>query len=218
MIYIKGGKIILLIIIIFFDKNCFGFQNERHWTEKKRLTIDKAVELITVREEFVGFCYKDAYGYSIGYGDFHWCDLKLKEMRFLNKSLINVPDIILLKKIKQTEAIARWRAKKYVIEIYENLEKKDIDIHFDDIELTALISFIYSIGEKKFYKESSLYNIYIKGLLNDNYKFNCIKLRKMFIDWSKIKECKKCKLKTSKGVYNRRITESILFLYRKCAF
>lgn len=210
-------KVILFILLFLHSKVCYCYSDPSTWDTKKTNSIKYLVNFIANREKFVEYCYRDGDGFSIGWGDFSWCQESIDNMKFKNPLLKLIPDDILRKKVRITEAQARWRLKKFVINVYDKLEKM-IDINqFDEIELTGLIDFIYTIGETKFYNKTTLVKL-IRSF-SAELKYNtktCLQFRKAFLDWSKMK--KDGKLILAKGVENRRKSEVEFFLYKKCVF
>ena len=208
-------KVLCITIFLLKVNNLFAYSEPDTWDNKKAKTIEFSINLIMNREKFVPHCYKDNEGWSAGWGDYHWCNETIQNMRYTNPILKYISDDILRKKVKITQEQARWRLKKFVINVYDKLETK-LDLRlYDEIEITGLIDFIYTIGETRFYKKTTLFKI----LKDDNLTFDnktCIRIRNNFLEWSKMK--KDGKYVVAKGVQNRRHTEYEFFLYKKCVF
>jgi GH24 family phage-related lysozyme (muramidase) len=206
----------LLFIFLLIKSNiCFSYSDPKTWDPKKSKSIEFSMNLIMNREKFVPYCYSDASGWSAGWGDYTWCEETIKNMRFKNPLLKYIPDEILRKQVKITKEQAKWRLKKFVINVYDKLETMIDLTNYDEIEIAGLIDFIYTIGETKFYNKTTLFKI----LQDKNLIFDiktCVRIRNNFLEWSKMK--KNGKYIIAKGVENRRHTEYEFFLYRKCVF
>ena len=197
------------------SQSCFAYSDPKTWDKKKENTIKFAINFIANREKFVDHCYVDASGWSAGYGDFTWCQESINNIRKQNILLKYISDNILRKQVKITKEQARWRLKKFIINVYDKLESKIDLTNYDEIEIMSLIDFIYTIGETKFYNKTTLYKILQdKNLIFDNK--TCIRIRNNFLEWSKMK--KDGKMIKAIGVENRRKSEYEFFLYRKCVF
>lgn len=217
----KGG-VILCILLCCTSSICNAMT-------KKELTLNKATKYIAMRESFSPVCYKDGYdqrnkkwNYSLGYGTAkagdkeNWCDTHIKVLRWKNPLLVFKSDDYVRSLVKVEEKVARWKLKQYITTIYDNLYKQNPALvnALDDVELTAILSFIYTIGETAFYK-STVNKVYLNDYIHNN-KLNCVKFRNAYLKWSYAKDKKGYKF--LQGAYNRRMSEFSLLTYGKCVF
>jgi GH24 family phage-related lysozyme (muramidase) len=224
----KGGLFFLLFIISNF-KDCVAYSNPNTWDQKKGSVIRLATDFIANRESFSATCYKDGVSndkhktqrWSLGFGTAqtvtkeNWCDSNIKRLRYENKLYRFLPDDVVRKKVVVSVAVAKWKVKEFVIVIYDNLEKRNLVNHLDEIQLVGLVSFIYTIGETAFYKKTSLYQLHLIDK-KDIKKSQCIAIRKMFLDWSQVRTKKG--FAQSKGAKNRREVEMYMFTHKSCVF
>ena len=126
----KIGVLVLILVVSFLcqDDRCFAYSDPTTWSTKKETVIRLAVDFIANREAFSEKCYKDGHGYSAGYGDFHWCDDSIKVLRWKNYVLKFQSDSQVRKKVKITKEQARWRLKKFVINVKLSKEKASLEL------------------------------------------------------------------------------------------
>lgn len=222
----KGG-ILLIMLMMMHEKLCFAYSQPETWNQKKANVIRLSTDFIANRESFSATCYKDGISadkkqkWSLGFGTAqtvtkeNWCDANIKRLRYENKIYRYLSDDIVRKKVIVSVAVAKWKVKEFVIVIYDNLEKHDLVDNLDEIQLVGLVSFIYTIGETAFYNKTSLYKLHLKQK-KDIKRNQCVTIRKMFLDWSKVRT--KEGFKYSKGAKNRREVEMFMFTHRNCVF
>jgi GH24 family phage-related lysozyme (muramidase) len=214
--------VVLLILLCVVNTNAKA-------TTKKEMTLNKATKYIATRESFSPTCYKDGYdqknkkwNYSLGYGTAkagdkeNWCDKHIKVLRWKNPTLIFKSDDYVRSLVVVDEKVARWKLKQYISTIYDNLYKHNPALvnELDEIEITAILSFIYCIGEKAFYN-STVYKVYLKEYTVGK-KLHCVKFRNAYLKWSYAKDKKGFKF--LEGAFNRRKSEFTLLIYGKCVF
>lgn len=204
-------KKLVVLCYLFFCGNAYGFSDPKTWNKKKDTTIRLATDLIANREKFSSKCYKDGHGWSIGYGDFYFCDDSIKVLRKKHILLRYVSDDIVRKQVVMSNEQAKWKLKKYVIEIYDRLETKQYNGKYimdklDEKELIGIIDNIYTRGETNFYK-SNLWNIHVKEYIKTS-KINCLSIAHEFFKQSK----------KNNGVLARRLVELQDFTYRSCSY
>ncbi len=196
-----------IIITTYFTVNTFAYSDPSTWDQLKSDTIDLSMEIIADQEKFIPYCYKDGKGYSIGYGDHRFCWERLQLLYAKNPYLRLIPDTQALKYVTITKSEAKWRMKKHIIELYDKLETKmNIEL-YDYVQLTGLISFIYSIGETKFYKSN------VFRLIQHN-KASCGYIKYSVMEWNRVYINGKHRI--SKGLIERRILESNLITGNMC--
>lgn len=196
-----------IIITTYFTVNIFAYSDPSTWDQLKSDTIDLSMEIIADQEKFIPYCYKDGKGYSIGYGDHRFCWERLQLLYAKNPYLRLVSESRAMQFVTITKDQARWRMRKHIIELYDRLETKiDVDM-YDYVQLTGLLSFIYSTGETKFYK-SRLFK-----LIRHN-KATCGYIKYTMMQWDKTYI--HGKLRISKGLQKRRELESNLFIQNRC--
>lgn len=222
-------KILTILLIIFNSINIQAIEL-KDWTDKKKTRIELITDFIINRESFSPICYKDGYDtkskkykYSLGYGTSTansketWCDIHIKKLKNENNELKKLSDDEVREMVSVSKEVARWKAKEYVIYLYDKLESKlnnNIEKVFDDIEITGVISLIYTIGESNFYK-STFYKKHIDDFKNQK-NINCLQVRKSILSWSKVRNNNE--LKISKGALNRRQVELNLITHKRCVY
>lgn len=227
-------KFSVFLMVVYYSTTIslsYGYSDPTTWSKKKETVINLTTDFIANREKFSPTCYKDGYDprnkkwkYSLGYGTAqtvkkeNWCDAHIKKLKQENKFLALMPDALVRRKVVVNEKVARWKVKEFVISIYDNLEKPlngQIPSTLDEIELVAVISFVYTIGETAFYTKSSLFKEHLPSYVKTK-KMRCLAVRRALLDWSKVKTTKG--LVESKGAYNRREVEMTMFTHRNCVF
>jgi hypothetical protein len=218
-------KIQKIIKLLIFTLYCSGqnslaltatYSDPKTWDKKKLTVINLSTDFIANRERFSSTCYKDGHGWSAGYGDFSWCDEAMQVLRWKHSYLKLYPDAFVRKQVRITKEQAKWRLKKFVIIVYDNLEKKVVNgkrvvDYLDEKELVALIDNIYTRGETLFYKDPlwiSTVATYVK--IN---KIDCIKTAHVFLNQSK-----NAKGAQRQGVLARRLVELLDFTHKSCAY
>ena len=120
------------------------------------------------------------------------------------------------KLVRITKEQAKWRLKKFVIMVYDNLERKSfgglsvVDI-LDEKELSALIDNIYTRGETYFYGDL-LWNDTVKTYILTR-KISCIKTAHIFL-----KQALRASKPQRDGVLARRLVELLDFTYKNCVY
>lgn len=208
----KIFRLFALLLSLYSNKQiAFAFENPNLWSNKKEIVVRLSTKLISNREKFVNKCYKDGHGWSIGYGDFYYCNDAVKVIKWKYPHLKNANDEYVRSLVRIDKKTAQWRLKKFVITVYENLEKQHINNNFvvdilDEKELIALIDNIYTRGETNFYKDllwqSTIKDYVITG------KMNCIKTAHVFLKQSK----------KNNGVLARRLVELLDFTHGHCSY
>ena len=210
----KGVKFTGIVFSLYFlcqANKCFAYSHPSTWDKKKETVIRLATDFIANREKFSDKCYKDGHGYSAGYGDFAWCDDTMKVLRWKNPILKLRSDDYVRKQVRITKDQAKWRLKKFVITVYDNLENRnfyDVNVvnYLDEKELIALIDNAYTRGETNFYKDPLWHKI-VKRYI-DTGKMNCVETAHIVLKQSK----------RNNGVLARRLVELQDFTHRNCAY
>lgn len=208
----------ILKISIFCFVNVVAFANDKR-EEVVNFTLIKVVD----REKFQGKCYKDHISHSIGYGDYHYCDRAVKDLK--NRILKRAPhlkhkikDEDIRKYVEIDEDVALWLARSFLRKAYDNMARKKfhgkrvVDI-LNKHQLSALLDNAYNRGETLFYKDP-LWHTHVKNIVknkikNKNKKMNfkeCHLIKKVFL----------VQAKNSRGILARRFEEVKDFTKDQC--
>lgn len=212
----KGGFIIMGLFCLFLNKNLFAYSDPSTWSVKKTIRINLYTDFIAKRERYSEKCYLDGGSYSAGFGDASWCEQSMKVLRHKNPFLKLRSDEYVRSLVRIPMPIAKWRLKKFIIEIYDRLEtytlsnRKVVDI-LDEKELLSLIDNIYTRGETRFYK-SDLWNDFVINYIKTG-KMDCIKIAHAFLSQSK-----NTNKRQRAGVVARRFVEMLDFTHRSCVY
>jgi hypothetical protein len=212
---IKKGIFISALFICSSNKS-FAYSDPWTWSNKKTTDINLVTDFVAKREHYSEKCYKDGHGWSAGFGDFSWCDESIKVLRWKNPLLRLRSDDYVRTLVRMPRDIAKWRLRKYVIEVYDKLEKifvngKRVTDVLDAKEILSLVDNSYTRGATRFYNDP-LWEVHVKEYIRTG-KMNCISVAHAFL-----KQSTYSKKSQRNGVLARRFAEMMDFTHRSCSY
>ena len=207
--------LILCIMLCCISSIANAYSKPETWSAKKTIEIDLATEFIAARESYSSKCYKDGHGWSAGYGDFHWCDQYIKVLRWKYPILKLKSDDYVRSLVKMPKDIAKWRLKKFIIEVYDTLDRMHVNNQkitdiLDSKRMLSLIDNAYTRGETRFYKDPLWQDIVINYAKTK--QIDCVKVAHAFL-----KQSQYAKKSQRNGVLSRRFSEMMDFTHT-CVF
>ena len=208
--------ILFILIFLINSKNLLAYSEPSTWSTKKSIRLNLMIDFIANRERFSDRWYIDGHGWSAGYGDFSWCDESMRVLRWKNPLLRILSDDYVRSLVRITKDQAKWRLKKFVIALYDTLEKFEINgitivDYLDEKEMLSLVDNAYTRGETRFYKDPLWKNI-VYEYVNTG-KMDCHKVAHTFL-----KQSKNAKKVQRNGVLARRLVELLDFTHRSCSY